>query len=377
MAVPRHVGQADVIVVSDSEDDAPTARAARAAPQVDAYILLSDSEDEKVPAASSAEPMQIDSQDENVPAARGAALNDAATESNDNVAPAAAGAAAEPKKKKARRSKAEMLLVHQEKERNARTTLEKAMSAKGIKKAKASVKRHANRVKKAKKKAKNNKGKHQASPKKRQTKPKDAVVVNQANNDVVGSYSDVMGAAGARSDAQASSPRPLAPESQPKPGYTKQKDEYSSGSGSESDPSGGSYKECLRWRDQCKCDIKHMRQCKCKARPPVLVWWNGKWQRDFEEKLNSKAVKDKLADVNKLNPQALRALKTLPCAAGMQLLLKVEEVRPSTNMDDFIIKNAAHIRNQWGLDDVSSSSSSENEDEEDEEDEEDDEDEDA
>lgn len=451
MAVPGPVGQKNVIIIGDSDDEAPAAPKAPQAPSARVCITLSS-----------------DSEDENVPAAGGAAGGD--------------------KKRKPARPPAETVAENIKKLAAAQIRLETANvggNAKKIKLAKQHVRSAKNDLRASKRRnehaiAREKKnGKQPVAPterpKKRQTKAKAAVVVEKAkDDDGVGSYKDVMGAAGACSDAQASSPRPDMPESQPKPGYIwvwvtkpddyerktntcwcgirfhggdppheddnhdgvwclkrigwkpgdksdsddeadeeqqddeeqyddkrpytqqewsvwkdfctcdhdpfmpncncgalakirpkqKQKDEYSSGSGSESDPSGGSHNARCRWIEECKCiNIKYMRQCKCKARPTVLAWWNGKWQKDVQEKLDSKAVKDNLADVSKLDPQALRALKTLPWEVALILLGKVEAQPPSTNIRKFMIRTAGEMRNQWGLEEPSSSSSSENEDE--------------
>ena len=100
-----------------------------------------------------------------------------------------------------------------------------------------------------------------------------------------------------------------------------------------------------------------MDECKCKAKPQVLAWKNGKWHADV------KALFEKLKHViveADLNEDALKSLEMLSYEVALLCLGKVrDEKSPIRNMNKFIVENAAHLRNQWGLDDAASSSSSE------------------
>lgn len=480
------VGHDDDVMIAD----APQAPQAPQAPEAPIYINDTESESDEKPAptAPAAAPAAA-APAAAAPSDDAAMTGDTELESEEKRAPAAGGAAGGDKRRKPARPPAETVAENIERLAAAQVRLETAeagRNAKRIERAKkhvrsakqdlsASKRRYKQTIAREKKNGKQPVAPTER-PKKRQTKAKAAVVLEKAkHNDGVRSYKDVMGAAGARSDAPASSPRPAPPEIQPEPGYEwvwleqpvdferetnkcwcgkdyhggdpphedpyhdgvwcqkpigwkpgdksdaddeaddeqqddqqqyddkrrytdgewsawkdictcdpdpwmrdckcgalaqirpkqTQEDEYSSGSGSESDPSGGSWNARCKWQEECICNgIKRMRQCKCKARPKVLAWWNGKWQKDVQEKLDTKEVKDKLADVSKLDPQALRALKTLTWEVALILLNKVRDDKaPGTNINEFMIKNAGHMRNQWNLGDASSSSSSDNEDE--------------
>ena len=89
----------------------------------------------------------------------------------------------------------------------------------------------------------------------------------------------------------------------------------------------------------------------------------GKWHHDVYV-LFKELEKDAKLKMDKLDEKTLNALKQLPYEVALLCLGKVrDEDGVIRNMNQFIVKNAAHLRNQWGLDDAASSSSSSSSDE--------------
>lgn len=94
----------------------------------------------------------------------------------------------------------------------------------------------------------------------------------------------------------------------------------------------------------------------------------GKWHHDVDV-LFKQLEKDAKLNMATLDDKTLDVLKPLPFEVALLCLGKVRDEKPVIrDMNAFIVKNAAHLRNQWGLDDASSSSSSSGEDEDEDED---------
>jgi hypothetical protein len=69
-----------------------------------------------------------------------------------------------------------------------------------------------------------------------------------------------------------------------------------------------------------------------------------------------------------LDAGAQRALKTLPFGVAIECLKKIRDEKNSIrNVNAYVVKNASHLRNMFGLDDAVSSSSEESDSDSDEE----------
>lgn len=104
-----------------------------------------------------------------------------------------------------------------------------------------------------------------------------------------------------------------------------------------------------------------------KAKAKVVPAFSaGQWHHDVDV-LFKKLEEDAKLNRDKLDDMTLDVLKPLPYEVALLCLGKVRDEKPVIrNMNAFIVKNAAHLRNQWGLDDAASSSSSSSSEDEDE-----------
>ena len=359
-----------VLISSDDENDNMSASVpSRVVTRVD----LTKSQDDGEPVASGAA-VAAAACDTNSSDDEGAAVavsGDTESDDEDTSAPASGSGCAAAKQRKPPRPHAEMVTYYTAKVDGAELRLVNATAKDnkhGMNVAKKQITKFKKQLRGAKKRNKNaiaterKNGKQRAAQKKprapRKAKAKASIEINEADDVGVGASSDqVMGeVVGTASVAEAGSPRPDARESHQRNDKQQQDDDVSE---SGSDPANGCDDVFQTWQETCTCaDIKGMRQCKCKAKPRKLAWWNGKWQKDVQEKLDT--LKDKF-DVTKLNENARKAIKTLPYENALMLLDKVHGMRATTDASNFIMNEGKRLRNQWGLDDVSSSSSSEEE----------------
>jgi len=352
------------------------------------------------------------------------------TASDDEDAPAPSGAAAAPKQRKPPRPHDQMVEHYSDKLERANVRLLNATTKgkkRSIKAAEKQIKKFTAELKAAERRHRNasakqrKDGKQPAARSQPKPKPKATVVVKQADDAGVGSCDKVISEAAAADVAEAGSPRPDMPESQPMAGcewvfvtrpddWWRQNDymcwcgkRYSGAeplhedhdhSGvwvekpigwkegdadhdseddeqqqddNESNPDNISDEAYAEWQKKCKCkgDIV-MHQCDCGALPN-LAFQNNKWHSDVKQLCNTLKKQGKF-DVTKLDEAALKVLKTLPCHVALLCLGKVrDEKDPIRNMNIFIVKYAQHLRNQWCLEDIASSSSSGEDEDEDEE----------